>query len=78
MLIMATNSTKPTRDKERRNMSQSRGRCKKSTLKKAHKLGKFPEVDVFLMLRINGQYITYNSTQQEPPSVKEIVGYQCL
>jgi hypothetical protein len=43
-------------------------------LKRAHELGKYG-VDVDVIIRQNGQYITYRSIDLEsfPPSMKEIV-----
>ena len=51
------------------------GRRKKTLLKKVYELGKYYDVDVVLIIRQNGQYITYRSTDLEsfPPSMKEFV-----
>jgi hypothetical protein len=72
---MAIGMAESTGDKERWKMMQNRRRCKKITLKKAYRLGKFPEVDVFIAICINGQYTTYNSTNEELLLMKEIVCY---
>jgi hypothetical protein len=48
-------------------------------LKKVYELRKYYDIDVALIIRQNGQYITYRSTDLEsfPPSMKEIVR-ECL
>jgi hypothetical protein len=64
---MATNKSK--------RRSENLGRRKKTLLKKVYELGKYYDVDVALIIRQNGQYITYRSIDLEswPPSLKEIV-----
>ena len=59
----------------RKKITDNLGRRKKTLLKKVYELGKYYDVDVALIIRQNGQYITYRSTDLEsfPPSMKEIV-----
>jgi hypothetical protein len=51
------------------------GRRKKTLLKKVYELGKYYDVDVALIIRQNGQFITYRSIDLESflLSIKEIV-----
>jgi hypothetical protein len=51
------------------------GRRKKNLLEKVYELGRYYVVDVVLIIRQNGQFITYRSIDLEsfPPSMKEIV-----
>jgi SRF-type transcription factor (DNA-binding and dimerisation domain) len=51
------------------------GRRKKNLLEKVYELGRYYVVDVVLIIRQNGQFITYGSIDLEsfPPSMKEIV-----
>jgi hypothetical protein len=64
---MATKALKIKLERERRR--------KKSLFKKAHELGVLCNVDVAVIVRKNGRYFTYRSTNQEswPPAMKEIV-----
>lgn len=51
------------------------GRREKTLLKKSYELGRFPEIDVALIIRKRGRYSTFMSTDQEswPPTRAEIV-----
>jgi hypothetical protein len=59
----------------RKRRTDNLGRRKKTLLKKVYELGKYYDVDVALIIRQNGQFITYRSIDLEsfPPSMKEIV-----
>jgi hypothetical protein len=60
---------------DRKRKTNNLARRKKTLLKKVYELGKYYDVDVALIIRQNGQYITYRSIDLEsfPPSMKEIV-----
>lgn len=66
-LTMVVNNRKIVPDNLRRR--------KKTLLKKVHELGKYYDLDVALIVRQNGQYTTYTSTDLKyfPPSTKEIL-----
>ena len=56
-------------------------RRRKNTLfKKAYELGQLPDVEVAVIIRANGRYYTYRSTEQAswPPDIEQIVSYTPL
>ncbi len=50
-------------------------RRKNTLLQKSYELGKFPGIDIAVIIFQNGRYFTYNSTENNswPPSMKNIV-----
>jgi hypothetical protein len=64
---MTTKASKIKLERERRR--------KKSLFKKAYELGVLCNVDVAVIIRKNGRYFIYRSTNQEswPPAMSEIV-----
>jgi SRF-type transcription factor (DNA-binding and dimerisation domain) len=56
--------------------SNNIGRRKKTILKKIYELGTYDGVDVALIIRQNGRFLTYRSIDHKswPPSMEEIVG----
>jgi hypothetical protein len=70
------------RNKERlkqKKKNEALNRRKKTLIKKAFKLGEFNNIDVALIIRKHGRYITYRSTARMtwPPSMADIVS-DCL
>lgn len=65
----------PTNFSQKRRSERIRKR-KKTVFQKAYELGKFPEIEIAIIIFQNGRYFTFNSTKDEswPPSMKEIVG----
>lgn len=62
-------------DKIRKRQNEAIRRKKISLIKKIHKLGKLPGIDVAFTIRQNGQYTTYQSVEGAgfPPSKEQLV-----
>jgi hypothetical protein len=71
---MATNNPKRNAEHLRRKKAENLRR-RKETLLKVYELGRDFGVDVALILRHSGRFVTYRSIDIEswPPSMKEIV-----
>jgi len=60
-------------DKSRKRQNEAISRKKKTLIKNIHNFGKLPGIDVAFTIRQNGQYTTYQSVADFPPSKKQLV-----
>jgi len=61
------------RDNSRKRQGEAARKKKKTMIKNIHKLGQFPGINIAFVIRQNGQYITYQSVVDFPPSRKQII-----